>query len=167
MGNIINPSPGDLVDRQTILLVKLEHCGVEGDTGLQPVSSEVMEVSKEKTVARTVLMEKTEINIQPFILEANAIQEKLHLYWFYKLSDKQGEEFNTLFAKLKATNAGLWKLEDQARVLRMAPDKQSDTILHRKAETLDAITFNNDQRADLVRKINSLWNIDIQEKLYQ
>jgi len=51
-------------------------------------------------------------------------------------------------------------------VLRLAPDKQNGTVIIRKAETLDAITLNNDLRAELVRKINALWRIDTQEKMY-
>jgi len=166
MGNILNPSPGDLVDRQTILEVKLNHCGVEGNTGLQPVSAELMEQSPQKSVSRTKLLEKTDVDIQPVIREHEAIQQKLELDWFTKLMPDDGDKFDKMMSELSNVNAELWKLEDQARVLRLAPDKQNGTVIIRKAETLDAITLNNDLRAELVRKINALWRIDTQEKMY-
>jgi hypothetical protein len=173
MGNIITPTPGDLTDRQTILEVKLEHLGVEGDTGYALKSQRITswDVEKkegvlQKSTSRTVLLDKTEINIQPFLLEHESIQEHLERDWFTKITPEQGIVYDTLHKKIHAVNLALWTLEDQARVLRIAPEKMSETVLCRKAETLDAITQNNDLRADLVKQINSLWDINVQEKVY-
>jgi|ERR1700722_922681 len=166
MGNILNPAPGDLADHQTILQIKLEHCGSEGNTGHQPVSEEVT-ATEGSVLTRTKLLEKTAINIQPFLIEQEAIQTRLEMDWFPKLSSPdKGDQFDSFLDDLKNVNGELWKLEDQARVLRAAPEKFRETVLKRKSETLDAITYNNDLRATLVKKINALWNIDIQEKLY-
>lgn len=166
MGNIITLSPGDLVDRQTILQLKLSHAGIESDTGYAPVSQQILEQSTSKAVNRTVLLDKSKIDIQPFLVEHEAIQSRLELDWFPKLDEKNGSIFDKLMEDLKSINSELWRLEDQARVLRSAPDKFLDTVTRRKAETLDAITYHNEQRANLVRKINTLWNIDVPEKMY-
>lgn len=167
MGNILNPSPGDLVDRQTILQIKIEHCGVEGH-GHAPTSVEMLEQSPEKSVSRTTVSELTEVDIQPFLIEHEGIQKRLEMDWFPKLESVQGDEFDKLMQQLDHFNKELWKLEDQARVLRAAPrDKvYQSTVVQRKADTLDAITSANDARAGLVKAINALWRINIQEKQY-
>jgi hypothetical protein len=170
MGNILNPSPGDLADRQTILQVKLEHCGTEGNTGHQPVSQEVSSYTDgtdTMVLTRSKLLEKTQFDIQPTHIEHEAIQAKLERDWFPKLATPdKGDEFDKLLEQLKNTNKALWALEDQARVLRHAPEKHLETVLKRKAETLDAITSENDRRAILVKQINALWGIQVQEKVY-
>lgn len=168
MGNIINPSPGDLVDRQTILQIKIEHCGTEGG-GLQPVSVEMLEQSPQKSVTRTTMLEKSKINIQPFLIEHEAIQRKLEMDWFPKINDKQGDEFELLMEQLRHMNSELWNLEDQARVLRAAPRNEvyKSTVIERKANTLDAISTANDARIALIASINALWGIEVQEKIYQ
>jgi hypothetical protein len=167
MGNILNPSPGDLVDRQTILQIKIEHCGIEGQ-GHAPTSVEILEQTAQKSVTRTKVSDLTEVNIQPFLIEHEAIQQRLELDWFSKLTPKQGDEFEELMGQLRHYNSELWKLEDQARVLRAAPRDEvyRQTIVVRKANTLDAITTANDTRAALVKAINKLWGIEIVEKLY-
>src|SRR5208337_1010130 len=121
MGNILNPSPGDLADRQTILQIKIEHCGVESDTGLAPKSDELIVLSPEKSVLRTVITDKTEIDIQPFVVEHEGIQSKLQLDWFSKLTEAGGAKFDKLLEQLRGVNQRLWNLEDQARILREAP----------------------------------------------
>jgi hypothetical protein len=164
---IINPYPGDLVDRQTILEVKLEHLGVDGDTGYAPKSTDLIEQSPEKSVARTVLLDKTEVDVQPVLLEHAAIQEHLERLWFIKLTPEKGEAFDELHRKIRFVNAELWKLEDQIRVYRKAPDQNDHNILKRVQQTAYAIVVNNDLRADLVRQINRLWGIITLEKIYQ
>ncbi len=167
MGNIISPTPGDYIDRQTILQVKLEHCGVESSTGYTPVSEQLLEQSPQKSVSRTKLLDKTAIDIQPTILEHEAIQERLQTDWYTKLTEAQGDTCYELEKKLKSVNAELWRLEDMARVLRISPDRNTELILRRKSEVLDGITISNDKRMELVKQINSLWGISIQEKVYQ
>jgi hypothetical protein len=167
MGNIITPTPGDLVDRQTILEIKLEHLGVEGDTGYAPKSVELLEQSPEKSVARTVLLDKTEIDVQPTLFEHAAIQERLERDWFHKLTPEQGEIYDNFNQRLRSVNKELWKLEDQIRVYRKAPDVDSPLILRRVKDTAFAIVVNNDLRANYVQQINTLWDIRIQEKIYQ
>lgn len=167
MGNIITPTPGDLVDRQTILQIKLKHCGTSGDTGMQPVSAEMLEQSPAKSVSRTKLLEKTEIDIQPLLIEHQAIQDRLMRDWFPKILNSVGEQkFDPLLERLLHINEELWRLEDQARVLRAAPEKFLDSVVRRKAETLDAISTCNDMRMQVVREINSLWDIQSEEKIY-
>jgi len=167
MGNIINPSPGDLIDRQTILQVKLDHCAPQGEGGYAPVSDQIVEQSTKKAVSRTTLLDKKQIDIQPFLIEHEAIQQRLQLDWYSKLDgSKYADVVDKLIETLKNINSELWTLEDQARVLRAAPDRKSDTVVRRKAETLDAITVANDLRMDTVKKINALWDIYVQEKLY-
>ena len=167
MGNIINPTPGDLVDRQTILQIKLARCGMSGDTGMQPVSQEVTSFSPEKTTTRTKLLDKTEIDLQPMIIEHCAIQEKLMRDWFPKILGSVGEQqFDPLLEKLLRINKELWKLEDQARILKLSPDKHTQTIYQRKADCLDGITLNNDMRIEIVKQINVLWDIQSEEKIY-
>lgn len=166
MGNIITPTPGDLVDRQTILQLKLEHCGITADSGYAPQSVEMREHSTSRTIVRTKLLEKTTIDIQPLLLENEAIQRKLEKEWFPELTVKEAQQFDELFPKLQTVNGELWKLEDQARIFRAAPEKFLDTVLRRKAELLDAITMSNDYRIELVGKINALWKIQAEEKIY-
>jgi hypothetical protein len=167
MGNIITLSPGDLVDRQTILEVKLEHLGVEGDTGYTPKSIELLEQTPQKSVARTVLMDKTEVDVQPVLIEHEAIQERLERDWFPKLTSEQGATFDEFNQRLRSVNKELWKLEDQIRIYRKAPDLDSPIILRRVKDTAFAIVVNNDLRANYVQQINTLWGIEVQEKIYQ
>lgn len=166
MGNIINPTPGDLVDRQTILQIKIAKCGVVSDTGIQPVSQEITSFSSEAAMSRTKLLEKTEVNIQPLVIEHEAIQQKLERDFFPKLDAFGASAFDPLLEKLLNINKTLWKLEDQARVLRSAPDKQLQTVLERKAECLDVISTSNDMRLGVVKQINALWGIQSEEKIY-
>lgn len=173
MGNIINLSPGDLVDRQTILELKIEHCGTEGNTGHQPVSEETFSVSPQETITRTKLLEKTEVNIQPMIIEHEAIQKRLEMDWFPKISTAVGEQFDKLYQQLRQTNKEMWQLENQARILRAAPKRvvaklldNMDTVVLRKSECLDAISTTNDTRISLVKQINALWNIESEAKIY-
>jgi hypothetical protein len=167
MGNIINPTPGDLVDRQTILQVKLSHCGIEGNTGYAPVSEQLQEASTKRVLSRTLVKDKTKIDIQPILIEHEAIMQKLELDWLPRISAET--EFDSLFEKLLNVNKNLWEWEDQARILRAAPPTpllNRELVFQRKAEALDAITEGNELRAMLVKKINALWDIEVQEKMY-
>lgn len=165
MGNILNPSPGDLADRQTILEVKLAHCGVASDTGYAPSSQELMEQSNKKSVARTVI-EKTEINIEPFLQEHAGIQERLTLDWFSKINDTTGAKFDALIAELKIVHERLFDVEDQSRTYLHAPAKDTLLVQRRLAELRNSTTTLNDKRALLIKQINALWELEIVEKLY-
>lgn len=176
MGNIIAPSPGDLVDRQTILQTKIARCGIESDTG-NPQTSQIYvddnyQLPRGKDVVGRTILDKesmSKIDIQPFMLEHEAIQQRLELDWFPKLSVKQVTEgvYDKLLEELRAVNEQLWNLEDQARTLRSAPNRIfSDEVSRRAAQCLFEITRLNDKRADLVKQVNALWGIAVQEKVY-
>jgi hypothetical protein len=166
MGNILNPSPGDLVDRQTILQIKLEHCDKDTNTGHRPTAEQAVEQSPDKLVSRTKMLGKSKINVQPFIIENNAIQDRLMMDWLSKLNPVEGDQYDSFFDQLKEVNSDLWDYEDQARVYRSAPASSTQLVIRRKAELLDNITTANDKRAELVKKINKLWGIELLEKLY-
>lgn len=164
--NILSPTPGDLADRQTIVQLKISHAAPEGDTGYSPVSNEILEQNTKKAVSRTVMLEKSAIDIQPWMLENEAIQERFKLDWFTKISEGQGDQFDILLNRLRDVNSELWKLEDQARTLRHAPDKHNPIVIQRKADTLDAITTNNESRYAIISQIDALWGINVKEKIY-
>lgn len=163
MGNIVVLTPGDLVDRQTILQIKLSKLGADSNNGTQ--ADEVIEMNSQRAISRSVLTHKG-VDIQPLLLEHEAIQQKLELDWFPKLAPDNEGVFDGLMETLKNVNQELWKFEDQARILRHAPDKFLETVLRRKADVLDGITMNNDIRIGTVAQINALWNLQSEVKVY-
>jgi len=167
----LKPNPGECADRQTILQLKLEHGQAIGD---QKVSQRVVEVpADEPNVVRGEVTTKMEnpapVNIEPFLQEHEMIQKYLEENYFPNIAaypDKQ-KKFDEYFTQLEQVNRDLWKLEDTSRILRDAPDSKSALVLQRKGEVLDLISSLNDQRAMMVRQINSLWNIYTVEKLHK
>lgn len=162
----LKPNPGECADRQSILQLKIKYGS--GNNDARKVEERIS-IDPTETVARVKLENASPVNVQPFIDENELIQQYLEQNYFPDIAafaEKQGK-FDKFFEQILDVNEDLWKLEDQARILRNAPDKESLHILKRKSEVMDLITVLNDQRAMLVKQINSLWNIYSQEKLHK
>jgi len=160
---MIKPSPGECADRQTILKLKVAAADPEeAKVSYDQVHTATAD-GMERTVNRTVLKNAPKVDIQPFLLENEEIQRYLEQYWFPDFP-KVGKQYDDLFDVLAEVNEKLWKLEDEARVLRTA-EKNTNTI-YRAATVLFEITEENDKRSELVRAINRLFAIDTQEKVY-
>jgi hypothetical protein len=162
---LFNPQPGEMVDRQTILTLKIEH--VQGQKDFDNDEKAV----KGGVVARTVVSNPTKINVHPFVDELELIRKHLSENWIPGISIDDGKviAYDQFYDDLYDVNAQLWDLEDKARVLRDAPDKiviEESELFKIGYETLGKINTLNDKRAELVKKINELWNIQSQEKLY-
>jgi hypothetical protein len=161
--SLIKPKPGDLVDRQSILELKIAHVESQKDFDNEPE-----QVVAHGAVARTVVSNPTKINVHPFVDELELIVSYLKKNWIpdILLDEDKVHAYDAHYEALKEVNAQLWDLEDKARTLRDAPDNFQEEACRRAAEVLFSITSLNDKRADIVRRINKLWSIDLQEKLY-
>jgi hypothetical protein len=162
---LIRPSPGELADRQTILELKINHADIEiGDE-----ESKLIKTKKgSANVVRTVIDNPTKVNVQPFFDELELVQTRLKENWIPNITmhEEAVKAYDDLYEQLAKTNEQLWDLEDQARVLRDAPDKFQELACKRAAEVLFTITDLNERRASLVQEINKIWKITSQEKLY-
>lgn len=164
---LLQPSPGELVDRQTILEIKLEHCGSEiTEESLGNVK--ITDRLNRQVVKDPVKKNGKAVNSRPFMQELEEVINYQAKHWLpgIEAEDKKTEEYDELHSKLSEINSNLWKLEDQARVLRSAPDKYKEEAARQAADLLFLITSLNDDRAEAVAKINALWNINSQEKIY-
>jgi len=169
MSRILKPNPGECVDRQTILQLKMKYGAGKSDSKVTTETTEMASSTEHMRLSRTKMEDPSPINIQPFADEHEMIQEYLEKNYFPDIAafpDKQ-KNFDVYLDQLLEINESLWKLEDQARILREAPDKDSMAVKERKAEVLDLITESNDRRALMVKQINSLWNIYSREKLHK
>lgn len=162
----LKPAPGECADRQTILQLKIKYGSGNNDA---KTVQERISVDPTETIARVKLENASPVNVQPFIDENELIQQYLEINYFPDIAafEEKQKKFDKFFEQILEVNEDLWRLEDRARILRNAPDKESLPVLKRKSEVLDLITGLNDQRAMLVKQINSLWNIYGQEKLYK
>lgn len=168
MSRMLRPDPGEMVDRQSILELKIYH------TDTEPIGEDIKHSAGEKgkasrSVQRT-LVDKSSLNSKQhlFLDEMDLIRKHLIDNWIPDISDKPEkiEEYDKLYDELSEVNSQLWDLEDQKRVLMKAPNPEDMLVIRRKAEISDCITTLNDKRSDLVRQVNMLWNINSQEKLY-
>lgn len=157
---LLKPSPGECADRQTILALKIKF----GSGGTNPYTD--IEVNEDRTQARQIIKDASPINIQPFIDENEMIQQHLENNWLTELNSKKGQRYDTLFEELAEINLQVWKLTDQAHVLKDAPDRYQEQANKRAAEVLFLITELNDRRAQLVREINELFEIRTVEKIF-
>jgi hypothetical protein len=167
---MFKPSPGECVDRQTILELKMKYAS-QPDTPVryvEAVKGELDPMIREDKVLRTRLENASKVNIQPFLEEHEMIQEYMENTWFPDIGNnaKKQNEFDSLYDELMEINNRIWKLEDQARVLQRGPDKLEVRIAVQARDCLFDINNLNDERAKLVRKINSIWNINVIEKLH-
>lgn len=160
---LFRPNPGEIVDRQTILQLKAE----AGSNPAMTTTDETDMPAPGAIVTRKVMHNASKVNIQPFLDESEMCQQALEKNWFDSLTTKDKQDaFDTYYNELLEVNRALWKLEDRARILKAAPDKFQDLANKSAAEVLFSITDLNDQRAEIVKKINSLWGITAQEKMY-
>lgn len=136
MSRMLNPSPGEVADRQTILQLKIQH-----------VSSQ--------TLPR---------KMQHFTQEHGRLQEYLEDKWFPHLPTELRAIYDQLCSRLATINKDLWECEDRARALRAATKNRQS--MHQAGELLFEITRLNDDRAEAVKKINELFGINLQEKIY-
>ena len=133
---LMKPAPGEVVDRQTILKLKAQFGEQKG------------------------------INVQPFIDENELCQQYLEKNWLPDLASKDGDEYDKLMAELEEINLQVWQLTDQSHTLMEAPNRHQALANQRAAEVLFMITELNDKRASIVYKINGLFAIQVQEKIF-
>lgn len=160
---LLHPNPGECIDRQTILALKIKYSGATEDA---PTTYDTeMETSVGK-VTRTIMEGGSKVNVAHFIAENEEIQKYLENAWFPQLNIDQGEDFDEFHEELAEVNHQLWKLTDQQHVLRDAPDKYQALANQRAAEVLFAIADLNDKRAAIVKKVNQLFNLNVTEKIF-
>lgn len=159
---LLKPNPGECADRQTILELKIKYGMGVGDT---KTTAEVVK-TQVGMLSRTTVETPVGVNVQPFIDENEQIQQYLEKNWFPDLKEHQGPEFDRIYEELQELNHQVWKLTDQSHTLKEAPDRMQEQANRRAAEVLFQITELNDKRAELVRKINELWSVRVQEKIF-
>jgi hypothetical protein len=85
-------------------------------------------------------------------------QVKAEINYVQEFMDKYAYEADTLFLALKEVNEKLWDIEDNLRV------KESEKIFDNDFIALArAVYYTNDDRADIKRHINILYNSAIYE----
>lgn len=161
---MLKPSPGECVDRQTILKLKMEAAETGQVSTKQDADKVVSDGETTWGVNRSVMTGASKIDISHFVWEHNALQDYLEKEWMTPEFDHVGDSYNALSDQLQEINAHLWKLEDEARVLRGAT--KGNATVYRAATVLFEITDANDQRAKLVQEINKLFNVEQKEKMY-
>jgi hypothetical protein len=72
---------------------------------------------------------------------------------------KRSDEFDALFAKLKAINEALWDIEDDIRAHEARGDFGESFV-----RLARAVYQNNDERAGVKRAINALLDSDLREE---
>lgn len=165
---LVKTDPGQYVDRQTILELKIDYADIEFKGDVEPDNTSGI-LSGNYRYARQIVHNPNKINVGPFFDELELIRAKLLKFWIPDISNSETRimEYDRLYDALKDTNGELWDLENKARVLRAAPDRLQTEAAKQAAEVLFAINDLNDKRSELVKKINALWNIGGQEKFYE
>ncbi len=110
---MLKPSPGECVDRQTILELKMKHGGTEVPVDTKPPfdpQKEIIKMENRGGIATTVARQKFvsgKVNIQPFADEHEMIQTHLEMNWFPSLITQTGAdiEFYRLYDELADVNA--------------------------------------------------------------
>ena len=163
MSRLLNPDPGELVDRMTILELKIAHVELQKD----------FDNDERKTsggvVARTIVSNPMKINVHPFVDELEGIRTYLVKNFIPDIEpfDDKSTAYDNYYNELKEVNNQLWDLEDIARTLRDAPgDMSTQSLYARGYDTMCKITTANDKRAEIVKSINGLWGFNTQEKLH-
>ena len=163
---LLKPSPGECIDRQTILWLKIQYGSAIGE----PIKN--VDISERETGgrnARVTADNVSPINVQPFIDENELIQQHLESNWYTEIaSDDEVKqlELENYTEELAELNHLIWKLTDQAHVLKDAPDRMAAQANIRAAEVLYTTIELNDKRAKLVRDINALFEIRTVEKIF-
>jgi hypothetical protein len=159
---LLKPNPGECVDRQTILELKIKYGSQGADENMTMESRD----EGDKGLTRVKMDAPSKVNIEPFLAENEQIQKYLEKEFLYTIPAHKGSDYDKYLDDLAKVNEQLWKLEDQARILRDAPDRAQEAANIRAAEVLYTITELNDKRAMLVQRINGLFNINVQEKIH-
>src|ERR1035437_8917118 len=117
MPRMLSPDPGEMVDRQGILELKIYNSDTE------PIGTDKKQVKKGQ-IERT-LVDKASLNSKQHIYldEIEMIRAKLISNWIPDIADKPDkvEAYDKLYEELSEVNAQLWELEDQVRVYLDAP----------------------------------------------
>ena len=163
MSRLIKPAPGECADRQGILQIKMEHADTGEAATRQGEDRVATDGETTWGVNRTVLKGASKINIEPFKWEHEDIQQYLEKNWFINFPQNE-QSWELLFDALKEVNQRLWKLQDEARVLRQAT--KTNAVVYRGATCLWEIDELNEKRSDLVKEINHLFGVDVVEKIY-
>ena len=164
---LLRPSPGECADRQVICELKIVAGGGKPEDTEEEVDDKGEQTDKVVyETNRWILKDPSQINIQPFLDESEMIQQYLEKTWFPGLRPDRGVEYDKLYEELAEVNRQLWSLTDEQRTLRDAPDRMRETATKRAAECLYSIADGNDKRAELVSKINALFNVSVVEKIF-
>ena len=126
---LINPSPGELLDRKTILHLKIE-------AGRQR-QMDVVHFQEELELIETTLAD-----------------------WLRRNAGADRRAYDQATGELAEVNRKLWQAEDEVRQL-------SRSERDRLADLAKSIPELNDQRADLVQRVNRLFHVSQTEKLYR
>jgi hypothetical protein len=157
MSRMLNPSPGEIADRQTILILKIRHGEVkERQSALVSKPGNGLSRPTAKGISAS--------KVQHFVDENEQLQKHLDANWFSSVPTAVKQTYHELFAELATTNGQLWKREDEARTLRL--ETRNATVMCRAGELMFEITLLNDKRAEFVQQINELFGITVQEKVY-
>lgn len=133
---LLRPSPGECVDRRTILQIKMR-----------------------KAV-------KLGANCKHFADEDQQLQSYLESIWLQNLADGTCRRVEKFSLELQKVNEALWDLENRIRQLRSLSDEKRRERTEEIVSVALAIPELNDERARLVAAIDSLFGINGQEKLY-
>jgi hypothetical protein len=133
---LLRPSPGECIDRQTILQIKIQEATKAGSDG------------------------------RHFRDEDKELQLYLERTWFQAAQGEVVKRLELFSADLKKVNQSLWDLENKIRYLKSLPKEKRDKRTEDIVSIALAIPELNDERARLVGIINSLFGLMAQEKLY-
>jgi len=133
---LLRPTPGVCVDRQSILRLKIDQAS------------------------------KRSLKSGHFADEHRALQDYLEEHWFPSIKHNQRKEFVLHSRALAKVNRALWDLEDEIRRLRSLSAGGRERASKHIVSIAFAIPELNDDRARLVEKINALFDVIAQEKLY-
>ena len=125
---LIHPSPGELLDRETILHLKIE------------------------------AGRRRPVSVAHFEEELKMIEAAL-ADWFGKNPGADRRAYDEAAQELADVNRKLWDAEDEVRELPRSAQE-------RLAELAKWIPELNDRRADLVQRVNRLFDVSQTEKLY-
>jgi hypothetical protein len=134
---LLRPPPGDCIDRQTILQIKIREAETIG------------------------------LDSQHFKDEDAELQLYMEKTWLQGKSGSQIQQLELFAAELRKVNQSLWDLENNIRHLRSLSREQRSRRIAEVVSIALAIPELNDERARIVAGINSLFDLVAEEKLYR
>jgi hypothetical protein len=143
---LMHPSPGEIMDRWTILELKIKAADKQGK-------------DPSRFLAEKAVLDEALKNWKG-ILEENFIDIDGYEQRLYEI----GQQVNAL----TAVNSLLWDAEDRVRALPEIDDIESEDQVEALAILCKDIARLNDDRADLVKKISELYGEkeEVHEKIY-